>query len=155
MVQRVFKTHQKYSKTGCKVFVKRDDLISLDEHASGPQLYSGNKFRKLFFLLSDMKAELGEPESATGSPVFEQPQEIHSFGGNQSNMMAAVAKVANMRNIPFIYHTTSLPRWLKQSPTANLKAALELGMTLLEFDKPSFSNHVSKTFRYGDYECSS
>jgi len=60
------------------------------------------------------------------------PAELVSHGGPQSNAMLALARLAAACGGRLTYHTTPLPRWLRDAPTGNLAAALGCGMTLCE-----------------------
>jgi 1-aminocyclopropane-1-carboxylate deaminase len=107
---RVASRVSKHVYAGREFYVKRDDENSL----SGPALssVSGNKSRKLLHL-SKMK------------PF---PDILASYGGSQSNSMLAIAKVAASGHNDFFYFMKPLPKFLKNRPTGNLKAALDLGM---------------------------
>lgn len=96
------------------LFVKRDDENSI----GGVQLsISGNKSRKLLCL----------------SRKRPFPTVVASYGGSQSNSMLAIAKVvaASSTQSKFFYFLKPLPKFLKDSPNGNLKAALDLGMQVL------------------------
>jgi 1-aminocyclopropane-1-carboxylate deaminase len=109
---RVASRVSKHVYAGREFYVKRDDENSL----SGPALssVSGNKSRKLLHL-SKMK------------PF---PDILASYGGSQSNSMLAIAKVTASSSVhnDFFYFMKPLPKFLKNCPTGNLKAALDLGM---------------------------
>ena len=89
-------------------FIKRDDLL---------HPFPGNKGRKLLGLLA-----------LDWSGI----RQIVSHGGNQSNAMLAVARLARMRGRPFRYYTRPIPAWLRAEPVGNLREALALGMELVE-----------------------
>ncbi len=90
-------------------YVKRDELLD--------PLLSGNKYRKLYTLL--------QTPSETYNTVI-------SYGGTQSNAMLSIAALCKQKGWQFQYYCKPLPPHLKQQPTGNLKAALDLGMQLLE-----------------------
>jgi 1-aminocyclopropane-1-carboxylate deaminase/D-cysteine desulfhydrase-like pyridoxal-dependent ACC family enzyme len=94
---------------GTLLNVKRDDLID--------PLLSGNKYRKLQTLVDT-------PASAL--------KRIVSYGGTQSNAMLSIAALCRMKGWGFRYYSKPLSGTLAQAPSGNLKAALELGMELVE-----------------------
>jgi 1-aminocyclopropane-1-carboxylate deaminase/D-cysteine desulfhydrase-like pyridoxal-dependent ACC family enzyme len=104
---------------GREWFVKRDDLID-------PR-FSGNKLRKLYTLLQT------DPDRYTT---------LVSYGGAQSNAMLSLAYLAHLKGWKFIYHIKTMPRWLAQNPTGNLKSALDLGMKLVEIPHMEFYSYV-------------
>ncbi|MDQ6981333.1 MAG: 1-aminocyclopropane-1-carboxylate deaminase, partial [Ghiorsea sp.] len=90
-------------------FVKRDELID--------PLLSGNKYRKLYSLI--------QTPSETYSTLI-------SYGGTQSNAMLSIAALCQQKGWQFQYYCKPLASQLKQQPIGNLKAALDLGMELIE-----------------------
>lgn len=92
-------------------WIKRDDQL---------WPFPGNKGRKLLGLLQR---------------DWSGVEQLVSHGGNQSNAMLAIARLARLKGLPFRYSTRPMPAWLKDSPTGNLAAALELGMQLAEARK--------------------
>lgn len=101
----------KHNFAGRPFYIKRDD----ENCIKGIQdSVSGNKSRKLLYLSSRMPF----------------PKIIASYGGSQSNSMLAIAKVtaASSENSSFFYFLKPLPKFLRNAPTGNLKAALDLGM---------------------------
>ena len=94
---------------GFDFYVKRDELIN--------PLLSGNKYRKLYSLIQTPKA------------VYTT---IISYGGAQSNAMLSIAALCKQKGWRFQYYCKPLALHLKQQPSGNLKAALDLGMVLLE-----------------------
>ncbi len=94
---------------GFDFYIKRDELID-------PYL-SGNKYRKLYALLQ--------------TPA-ETYNTIISYGGTQSNAMLSMAALCKQKGWQFEYYCKPLASQLKQQPSGNLKAALDLGMQLLE-----------------------
>ncbi|BCD59865.1 1-aminocyclopropane-1-carboxylate deaminase [Nitratiruptor sp. YY08-14] len=87
-------------------YLKRDDLLHPD--------FSGNKARKLFFLLHNPPKNI---------------QKIISYGSMQSNAMYSLSVIAKMRGWEFEYYTR-INEKLLQNPKGNLKAALKNGMKL-------------------------
>jgi hypothetical protein len=78
----------------------------------------GNKARKLAALVS--------------MPQLPAEGQLVSHGGPQSNAMLALARIAAARGGRLTYHTTPLPRWLRDAPSGNLASALACGMQLCE-----------------------
>jgi 1-aminocyclopropane-1-carboxylate deaminase/D-cysteine desulfhydrase-like pyridoxal-dependent ACC family enzyme len=99
-------THLIYFK-GRRVFLKRDDL--LDER------FSGNKARKLFFLLK---------EQSTPKKI------LISRGSILSNAMYSLSVLAKMKGWRFIYYAHHRLPHLINHPEGNLKASLQNGMEL-------------------------
>jgi 1-aminocyclopropane-1-carboxylate deaminase/D-cysteine desulfhydrase-like pyridoxal-dependent ACC family enzyme len=97
--------HKIFNKT---LFIKRDDIVIKNG-------LSGNKMRKLKNL---------NKLCHHNSFKF-----ISSYGGFQSNAMAAIASnlYSNNINTPFIYFTNKIPNYLVESPFGNYKTALDLG----------------------------
>ena len=108
---------------GRKLYIKRDDLIDED--------LSGNKFRKLQFLLD------------TPSQTYKR---IISYGGNQSNAMASIAAMCNRKQWDFLYITKELSTTLKKNVNGNLKAALRDGMELLEVPHNEYREVVESLY---------
>ncbi len=81
--------------------------------------FSGNKARKFYYF-------------------FEQDLNnidiIASYGGNQSNAMYSLSILAKIKNKNFHYYTKTLPKYLKDNPTANFKYALNNQMKIIEID---------------------
>ncbi len=105
---------------GRKIYIKRDDLFH--------PLLSGNKFRKLHFLLETPK---------------ERYKEIISYGGVQSNAMLSLAYIAHLKGWKFTYYSKTLPSYLKEDIQGNLKASLELDMHLIETCHEEYSAQIS------------
>lgn len=108
---------------GRKLYIKRDDLIDRD--------LSGNKFRKLFFLLK-------RPSSAY--------RRIISYGGSQSNAMASIAALCKRQGWRFTYITKALSSTLQQNIEGNLKAAIDNGMDLLEIPYGQYRDVVESLY---------
>jgi len=89
---------------------------------------SGNKFRKLQFLLD------------TPSTTYKR---IISYGGNQSNAMASIAALCKRKGWPFLYITKVLSTTLKQNISGNLAAALDDGMELIEVMHEEYRDVIS------------
>lgn len=93
---------------GFCVYVKRDDLLHPD--------FSGNKARKLFYLLN---------QDLSG---FDH---IVSYGSAQSNAMYSLSVLAWMRNKTLDYYVRQVPTFLAQSPAGNYRAALGNGANII------------------------
>ncbi|KAG2378788.1 hypothetical protein C9374_007936 [Naegleria lovaniensis] len=116
MQQTPFKKLQSFPWPKClskssklKFHVFRDDVQMNHHHGSDIQLQdlntfmSGNKFRKLQFLLSDHN---NQAESLKYENVFKNYQnlkEIHSYGSIQSNAMLSIAYLCFRLGISFKY----------------------------------------------------
>ena len=108
---------------GRTLYIKRDDLIDRD--------LSGNKFRKLQFLLN------------TPSPTYKR---IISYGGNQSNAMASIAALCKRKGWSFLYITKKLSATLEQVKSGNLMAALNDGMELLQVPHNEYRKVVESLY---------
>jgi len=104
---------------GRNFYVKRDDLIS--------DYYPGNKYRKLYSLIE------------TDSLKYKN---IISYGGSQSNAMLAIAHLAHKKNWNFTYYLKTLPKWLKENPIGNFKAAISLGMNYIELLHNEYEENI-------------
>lgn len=108
---------------GRKLYIKRDDLVDED--------LSGNKFRKLYFLLK------------TPSSSYKR---IISYGGSQSNAMASLAALCRRKEWRFLYITKALSKTLKEHVGGNLKSALSDGMELLEVSHDEYREMVESLY---------
>jgi len=106
---------------GRSFFVKRDDMID--------PLLSGNKYRKLFTLIQT-------------SP--EEYKTIISYGGTQSNAMLSIAALCQQKGWAFDYYSKPVPDHLKRQVSGNLKAALDLGMSLHEVAHDMYETTLTK-----------
>ena len=111
-------TRATYSRISQHVFAGRPFFIKRDDENCIEGIYnsiSGNKSRKLLHL--------------TKKTIF--PKVVVSYGGPQSNSMLAISKVvaaASSGESTFFYFIKPLPKFLRNTPSGNLKAALALGM---------------------------
>ncbi len=78
---------------------------------------NGNKFRKLRYLID------ANPKTI---------EFIISYGGAQSNAMAALARLCRYKKWEFHYFTTPIAGWQKENPAGNLANALKDKMRLHE-----------------------
>ncbi|MGY5452363.1 pyridoxal-phosphate dependent enzyme [Agarivorans sp. MS3-6] len=94
---------------GHPVFVKRDDLLD--------KRFSGNKARKFYHFL-----------------VNEQPQvtQVVSSGSPQANSLYSLAALAKLKNWQCEFYVDHIPSWLRQNPSGNYQAAIELGARIIE-----------------------
>lgn len=100
---------------GRPVFLKRDDLLRMP-FASSASLVNGNKTRKFKYL----------------SALDPFPSLLLSFGGVQSNSMAALAEIAHHHSARLCYFTPTVHASLRAEPIGNYRRALELGMHVVE-----------------------
>ena len=105
---------------GRTFFVKRDDTVD--------PLLSGNKYRKLYALIHTPSTHC---------------RRLYSYGGTQSNAMLSIAALCAQKGWEFIYYTKPLGSHLRAHPTGNLKAALELGMKLVEVSHERYDETVA------------
>lgn len=110
----------KISFLGRDWHIKRDDL--LDERLSG------NKARKLYRFAAN-------PVSA---------KRILSYGGAQSNAMYSISELAKAQGVEFVYYAKTLPATLRQTPSGNLKAALDNGMRLIELPHIQYESRIAE-----------
>ena len=103
-----------------RFFIKRDDLLE--------STLNGNKARKLYtFAVHGFGADT-----------------VISYGGAQSNAMYSISALAKEKNIKFFYYAKKLPGTLKNSPSGNLKAALENGMQLIELEHAKYEERITE-----------
>ncbi len=98
---------------GKEVYIKRDELLNING-------LSGNKARKLYEL----------------SQTYPFPRNIISYGGAQSNTLAAIANLKNRikPSTRFLYFTKKIPTFLKNNPTGSYASALKLGTVVIIID---------------------
>ena len=112
---------QKITFKGREYWLKRDDLIN--------HYFNGNKARKFQYFLEQ---DLSEYKT------------VASYGGNQSNAMYSLSAFAKIKGLKFDYYVKPIPKWLKENPVGNFKAALEMGMNYIELnDYESFFQNMS------------
>jgi len=91
------------------VFLKRDD-----DHFHPESGLNGNKGRKFMTLLEDRDV----------------PTNLISYGGVQSNSLAALCKVASYKQKKLWYATNAIPAAVKNCPIGSYKFALDSGATV-------------------------
>ncbi len=106
---------------GNTFYVKRDDLID--------PFLSGNKYRKLYALTQITPADIDT---------------VISYGGNQSNAMYSIAALCHQQGWKFEYITKTIPGYLRDKLTGNLKNALAFGMQLHEVSAKEYEEQVAK-----------
>lgn len=99
-----------------QIHVVRDDLSD--------KFISGNKFRKLYFLLK--KDFL--------------PLKIITSGGVQSNFLLAISRFCFLKKIELVYVVRQIPKFLKENPKGNHKFAKEFGTNFYELEAQIFRN---------------
>lgn len=107
---------------GREFLIKRDDLYD-------PYL-SGNKFRKLQFLLDTPK---------------EKYTTIISYGGTQSNAMLAIAALCKQKNWVFHYYTKPLSKTQKLHQQGNFAKALSFGMQHFEVEESYYKEFIASS----------
>lgn len=107
-----------------KTLFSRDLFIVRDDLQCNPCFpsVSGNKIRKFYNLINAVKV----------------PPCLLSYGGTQSNSMAALASIAAAKEIPFFYIVKQRPTLRNQHTNCNLKRALDNGMHLIEVDLETY-----------------
>lgn len=108
---------------GRTIHIKRDDLVDPD--------LSGNKFRKLFFLLNIPSKNY---------------KRIISYGGSQSNAMASIAALCKRKGWTFLYITKTLSQTLKNALQGNMASALGDGMKLLEVEHEAYEDVIHSLY---------
>lgn len=99
-----------------KIRIVRDDLSD--------KFISGNKFRKLYFLL---KKDLLPPKIVTS-------------GGVQSNFLLAISRFCFLKKIELVYFVRQIPKSLKNNPVGNFKFAQKFGAKFYEIETQIFRN---------------
>lgn len=109
---------------GHRVWVKRDDMLSVDG-------LSGSKARKFY--------SLSEPTALDGV------EGIASFGGIQSNAMRSLALFSRNRGIKFVYYARRrVPQHLRQIKVGNFREALDAGMELRQLPENAFIEYFER-----------
>jgi len=113
---------------GRSFYVKRDDLTH--------PLLSGNKYRKLHFLLQ------------TDSSKYTK---IISYGGTQSNAMLAIATLAKLKNWDFLYYIKEdASTQVLSTINSNYALALSQGMEVETLDERAYTQLVENGLRAED-----
>ncbi len=105
---------------GREFLIKRDDLLH--------PLLSGNKFRKLYALVT--------------APATSYKRVI-SYGGTQSNAMLSIAALCHYKGWEFIYYTKPLSKVQKDVSHGNYFEAMRLGMKHIEISHESYKESIS------------
>ncbi len=121
---------------GVKLWMKRDDLLSEDNHHA----FCGNKWRKLKYNLIRAKSEAHDT--------------LLTFGGAYSNHIAAVASAGQVRG----FHTIGIIRGERMTPlNPTLQFAEACGMQLHFVSRSAYRNRHTNSFlselshQFGDF----
>lgn len=96
---------------GHTFFVKREDLLA--------PAFSGNKARKFYYLLESDPAAL---------------QKIIGYGSAQANSLYSLSALAKLKNWQLDYYVDHIPRYLRENPRGNYRAALENGARIISVE---------------------
>lgn len=108
---------QTVKMAGFSFFIKRDDLLN--------PYFSGNKARKFAYFLNN---------------DFPGLKKIIGHGSVQANSLYSLAALAKLKGWHLDFYVSHIPRWLKERPNGNYRAALALGANIIEVTKSSFNN---------------
>ena len=86
---------------GSPVFIKRDDLLD--------PAFSGNKARKLYYLLENNDSNLTK---------------VISYGSPQSNFLYSLSELAKLKQWECDFYVDHVPRFLRDNPAGNYLRAL-------------------------------
>ncbi len=100
---------QQVQMAGISFFIKRDDLLN--------PFFSGNKARKFAYFLENH---------------FPKIEKIVSHGSVQANSLYSLAALAKLKGWQLDFYVQHIPRWLKEHPNGNYRAALSLGANIIE-----------------------
>lgn len=98
---------QKINFNGFEFYIKRDDLLEIN----------GNKARKLAFYIHQR---------------YPKNQSFVSYGGSQSNALAALNILLNKDHISLFLLVKKISTFLKNNPCGNYTLALENGVDFVE-----------------------
>lgn len=99
---------QKINFNGFEFYVKRDDLLGE---------INGNKARKLAFYFHQK---------------YPKNQCFISYGGSQSNALAALSIFTKQKSYKLIFACEKIPTFLKSNPCGNYALALQKGVKIIE-----------------------
>ena len=97
---------------GNPVFIKRDDLLAPE--------FSGNKARKLYYLLENNDAHLAK---------------VISYGSPQSNFLYSLSELAKLKQWQCDFYVDHIPRFLMDNPAGNYLKALNNGVNIISINK--------------------
>ena len=120
---------EKFKFRGREYFIKRDDMTH--------PLFSGNKARKLWFLLDKDLSNY---------------KKLISYGSAQSNAMLSLSYLAKLKGLKFDYYVSHIASFLEKNPHGNFLEALKNGMNLKVGDVPNSFNHDELFINEGGYE---
>lgn len=110
----------KHSFNGHPFYLKRDDLMHPE--------FSGNKARKFMALL-----ESDFPKVTT----------LIGYGSAQANSLYSLAALAKLKGWQLEFYVAHLPSWLKENPSGNYQAALDLGANIIDLAAMGSKLHPS------------
>lgn len=113
----------KFNRLNLKKSLNLNGLNFKDDLSIIREVFRGNKARKLAFFFKHAND-------------FKPGTHFISFGGAQSNALAALAAFSFHFDFKLIFITTQIPGSLRQNPSGNLALALNLKAHILE--KPEF-----------------
>ena len=93
---------------GNPVFIKRDDLLD--------PAFSGNKARKLYYLLENNDAHLTK---------------VISYGSPQSNFLYSLSELAKLKQWTCDFYVDHVPGFLRDNPAGNYLRALNNGANII------------------------
>ncbi len=120
---------ENFSFRGKNYYLKRDDLTH--------PLFSGNKARKLWFLLDKDLSSY---------------KKIISHGSAQSNAMLSLSYLAKVKGLKFDYYVSHIAEYLEKNPHGNYEMALKNGMNLTVGDIPTDFGSDELFIAEGGYE---
>lgn len=107
---------QKIVVRGHEILVKRDDLLE------SPSGLCGNKLRKFGAL----------------ERTIQNYDMIVSWGGVQSNALAALARLSSFHEVRFVYFTKYISSWLRNAPLGNFKTGMECNVEFKQLDAKTY-----------------
>jgi len=97
---------------GNPVFIKRDDLLD--------PAFSGNKARKLYYLLENGDTTLSK---------------VISYGSPQSNFLYSLSELAKLKQWQCDFYVDHVPRFLSDNPAGNYLRSLKNGANIISVHK--------------------
>ena len=113
---------------GHRFHIKRDDLLH--------PLFSGNKARKFYHFIDQLKQNIELPEGA-------RIKRIVGYGSVQANSLLSLSALAHLFNLDLDYYCVSIPQWLKANPIGNYKEALRLGANIIQVEKHNVETNLN------------
>ena len=97
---------------GNPIFIKRDDLLD--------PAFSGNKARKLYYLLANDDTNLTK---------------VISYGSAQSNFLYSLSELAKLKQWKCDFYVNHVPEFLRNNPAGNYLRALNNGVNIISIHK--------------------